>query len=239
MASDSKQAALPGQTLLSCPPLARTEAFRFHCHPGVSCFRECCRALDLSLSPYDVLRLRRSLGISSQSFLDRYTIVEFEPEDRYPQVYLAMVDDGRASCPFIGPEGCQVYADRPGACRIYPLGRGVSLAQGETQEQFILLREGHCQGFEEDQTQTVDAWQQDQQIIDYNQSNDQLIPLLAGTGEQGRRLSAEEGQLFIETLYTLESFQHRIEGENSPTEPALDEEELLLTRAINWLRGQW
>jgi len=241
MVSVSKQQAnLPErQSLETCPPLALTDSFRFHCHPGVSCFRECCRELDLSLSPYDVLRLRRNLAISSQEFLDHYAVVEFGPEDYYPKVFLAMIDDGRASCPFIGPEGCRVYADRPGACRIYPLGRGVSFAQGEGKEQFITLHEGHCHGFEEEQRQTVDDWQRDQQLTAYNQCNDQLIPLFTKKMGQERRLTDAEGQLFIDTLYTLELFQKRSKGEKPQTQPSLNDEELLLSQAINWLQGQW
>ena len=38
-------------------PTATDRPFTFACHPGVPCFTECCRELDLALTPYDVLRL--------------------------------------------------------------------------------------------------------------------------------------------------------------------------------------
>ncbi|MCA1766096.1 MAG: YkgJ family cysteine cluster protein, partial [Desulfobulbaceae bacterium] len=107
--------------------LGDQETFRFSCHPGVPCFTECCRQLDLALSPYDVLRLRRGLGIPAAEFLDRYAVVEKSEEEPFPTVFLAMVDDGRAACPFVTERGCSVYQDRPGACRAYPVGRGAYL----------------------------------------------------------------------------------------------------------------
>ena len=42
-------------------PIAAEAPLCFACHPKVPCFNECCRELDLALSPYDVLRLRRAL----------------------------------------------------------------------------------------------------------------------------------------------------------------------------------
>jgi len=34
-----------------------------------------------------------------------------------------MKDEEGKRCPFVRSEGCAVYEDRPGACRIYPIGR--------------------------------------------------------------------------------------------------------------------
>ena len=51
-------------------PLGKS-TFRFACHPGVSCFTQCCRKLDLFLYPYDIIRLKKRLGISSEEFLDK------------------------------------------------------------------------------------------------------------------------------------------------------------------------
>ena len=48
------------------------EAFQFRCHPGIGCFNRCCRHLNLFLYPYDVIRLRARLGLTSDEFLDRH-----------------------------------------------------------------------------------------------------------------------------------------------------------------------
>ncbi len=47
-------------------------SFSFACHPGLSCFTECCRDLRLALTPYDILRLKNRLGLASNDFLDQY-----------------------------------------------------------------------------------------------------------------------------------------------------------------------
>jgi Fe-S-cluster containining protein len=222
--------------------VAAEESFRFSCHPGVSCFTECCRELDLALSPYDVVRLRQALGLTPQAFLDRYAIIEFGPDDLMPQVYLAMVDDGRASCPFVDASGCKVYQDRPAACRTYPLGRGVSNdSQGVCQEQFILITEEHCQGFNEEREQSVTAWQKNQELAGYNRINDLILPLIPKNEDTQtfRRLSDEEASLFIDTLYRLDLFrgQHL---EHDPTHSiAPDDDRALLITAIDWLKQQW
>lgn len=189
-------------------PLDPKEQFTFSCHPGVTCFTECCRKLELALSPYDVLRLKQSLALSSQQFLDEYAIIEFLEDDLYPKVYLGMVDDGRASCPFVSQSGCQIYDDRPGACRTYPLGRGAHQSPEGAQEIFVLVHEAHCQGFEQKQSYTVQSWHTDQSLQQYNDHNDILLPIFnASSFRKGNRLSDEQAELFTLALYNIDSFK--------------------------------
>ena len=103
--------------------LGRSETFTFSCHKNVKCFTECCRMLELALTPYDVLRLRLATGLTSGQLLDEYIIIEQDQGEPFPRLYLTMVDDGRASCVFVSAQGCTVYPHRPSACRAYPLGR--------------------------------------------------------------------------------------------------------------------
>lgn len=103
--------------------IAPGEPFSFNCSPGIDCFTDCCRQLELALTPYDVLRLRYATNLTSSKLLDRYIIKEQEDTDVFPRFYLTMVDDGKASCVFVTPQGCSIYGHRPGACRTYPLGR--------------------------------------------------------------------------------------------------------------------
>ena len=221
-------------------PLESAGSFSFHCHPGVSCFTECCRELELALSPYDVARLQGALGQGSQEFLEEYAVIEFGADDLYPKVYLAMVDDGRASCPFVTPSGCRVYEDRPAACRTYPLGRGASLDPlGQVREQFVLIREPHCQGFAEERTQTAQAWQEEQGLGDYHRGNDLLLSLLLNSPQGGarRRLSDGEAALYLDTLYGLDRFRLLPGVLASPV--VADDLPALITLAVTWLQEQW
>ena len=221
--------------------------FSFACHPGVACFTECCRELDLALTPYDVLRLKRCLNITSNAFLDQYVIVEWDEHQSFPTCYLTMVDDGRASCVFLEQNGCAVYADRPGSCRAYPVGRGAALeSEGKPVESLVLIQEPHCKGFEEACQQTINAYLQNQGLPLYNHYNDALLPLLQHASIRTGRLQPSRRQLdhYMLALYDLDRFRREInEGRITLDSPLSaqqlsgltgNDEELLLL-GIRWL----
>lgn len=225
--------------------------FCFACHPGISCFTECCRELDLALTPYDVLRLKRCLGISSGTFLDTYVVMEWDEPQIFPVCYLTMVDDGRARCVFVSQDGCSVYPDRPGSCRAYPVGRGAArLEDGSMAESLILLSEPHCRGFEETTTQLVRDYLTDQGLPQYNQYNDALLPLLQHPLVQTGQFKPSRVQLdqYLLALYDLDQFRKQMnEGRiamNRPLSPGQlrgltgDDEELLLL-GVHWLMQEW
>jgi len=191
-------------------PLRQGESFCFSCHPGVPCFTECCRQLELALTPYDILRLKNCLHITSKKFLNSYVIIEQQEQYILPLFFLTMVDDGRASCPFVSPEGCRVYGDRPGACRFYPLGRGAQRGQdGCIAEQYVLIREPHCRGFEEPQQLTISSWTENQDLSPYLHFNDILAEIIQHPGIRSLagRLSQEQLETYIFALYDLDRFR--------------------------------
>jgi Fe-S-cluster containining protein len=213
--------------------LADNETFRFSCHPGVPCFTECCRQLDLALTPYDVLRLRQALKISSSEFLEKYVLVEKTAEDIFPQLFLTMVDDGRASCPFVDESGCSVYADRPGACRTYPIGRAAYLDEnGLPADFYVLLTEPHCHGFAEGPELSLAEWIADQELAVYNRHNDQIMSILQHPRiKEGFRPDDKLQEKYLHVLYDIDAFREEI-GEDG-----LDDIELL-KKAINILENE-
>ena len=97
-----------------------THVIEFSCHKGIGCWNACCSNIDISLTPYDVLRLKTRLGISSTEFLKEYTVPYEMEKDSIAGVKFRPVDAGTA-CRFMQPEGCGIYQDRPTACRYYPV----------------------------------------------------------------------------------------------------------------------
>lgn len=183
------------------PRLNEDESFCFDCHPGVSCFNSCCADLDLVLSPYDVLRLRNALGIGAAEFLERFAEVEVPPGGGLPRVFLKMREDQRKTCPFVEESGCSVYADRPGACRTYPLGRGASVdSQGRVQTQYVLVREKHCRGFEEPRSWKAESWMQDQGLKAYISFSDKYLELAIRCNQLGG-LTREQFTDVLNDLY--------------------------------------
>jgi len=193
-------------------PLKPEQTFRFSCHAKTDCFTHCCRMLELALTPYDLLRMRLGTGLSSQELLERYIIIEQEPGEPFPRFYLTMVDDGKASCVFVAREGCTIYPHRPGACRTYPLGRGVRyLDTGDISEQYVLIRESHCHGFHEDRTLDIDSYIREQGLQEYYRSNDRLAAILQHQAiRSGYIPTREQVELFILALYNLDRFRDRL-----------------------------
>lgn len=194
--------------------LESAETFNFACHQDVSCFTACCRMLELAITPYDVLRLRRATGMTSQELLDNYIIVEQDPGEAFPRFYLTMVDDGKASCVFVSEKGCTVYPHRPAACRAYPLGRAVQRDGDSMAEVFVLLQEPHCRGFEEAVPQTITLYSQDQELHRYNASNDKLMQILHHDAiRQGLIPTEKQIELFVLALYNLDTFRGQLPEE--------------------------
>ncbi len=38
--------------------------FQFRCHKDVKCFTQCCRGINIILTPYDIIGLKHRLGLS-------------------------------------------------------------------------------------------------------------------------------------------------------------------------------
>lgn len=228
--------------------VADDEIFSFSCHNKVSCFTDCCRHLELALTPYDTLRLKQNLKMHSSNFLDRYVIVEKLPTDIFPRYYLTMIDDGNVSCVFVTPEGCSVYPDRPGACRAYPMGRAAMRGKKNQLEQFfVLLHEQHCKGFKEDHQQTPLQYCTDQGLDYYNTMNDHLVVLLQHQKiREGMVLTDEQTDLYTLALYNLDSFREKLFAGELPNSNLSDEQkeelkndEKLLLFGISWLKEQF
>jgi uncharacterized protein len=223
------------------------DVFSFQCHPGISCFTHCCRQLELALTPYDVLRLKKATGLSSSAFLENYVIIEREKEDVFPRLYLTMVDDGNASCVFVAQNGCSLYQDRPGACRAYPMGRAAVLRNENSLEEFyVLLEESHCRGFNQNLSQTPRQYGQDQGLVSYNRFNDKVGSILQHEKiRQGMILTEEQVDTFVLSLYDIDSFREMILNGSLPhaplgisSEQELADDETLLLFAIDWLKNE-
>ena len=150
--------------------LSDGDTFAFRCHPRVSCFNRCCRNLNLFLYPYDVLRLRSNLGISSDAFLDRYVDVVLRPSTHFPEVVLRMAEDREKTCPFLEDAGCSVYPDRPDTCRTFPVEQGAIFdgRSGKAEPVRFFRPPDFCMGRHEEQVWTPASWARDQEALVYN-----------------------------------------------------------------------
>jgi len=138
--------------------------FQFRCSPGLPCFTQCCQDVNIVLTPYDVLRLKNALGISSDEFHDRHTILISKEKKLIPMVILKM-EGGNKRCPFVSEAGCRVYADRPWACRMYPL----DINDDGTFR--LVTNPQRCKGLEQDEKWRISEWLVDQGVPVYDEMN--------------------------------------------------------------------
>lgn len=221
--------------------------FRFACHPGVVCFTECCRDLNLMLTPYDLLRLKNRLGLSSDDFLDRYTECRFGQAHSLPMVYLQMCTDERKACPFVSPKGCLVYEDRPSACRIYPVARAsrIHRLHGLVLENYFVLREDHCLGFNENQFWNMDEWLKDQGLDEYREHNDLWMAIFTHPKLRNAQLPQRLQQIFYLASYDSDKFREMVFNSRFLTLFQIEDEEIeqirnngtaLLKLAFKWMQ---
>jgi len=219
--------------------------FRFACNPGVACFNECCRDLNQFLTPYDVLRLKRGLGLSSRQFLEQYTRRHTGPGSGLPVVTLKPGDPERLTCPLVTPDGCRVYRDRPSSCRTYPLVRVLrrSRESGDVLEEYRLLREPHCRGFDAGRQQTVHEWAADQELRQYNVENDRLLELIGLKARlSSKALPPSLAEQVFTALYDLDLFHTRLTDGRltktgaEPMEEARPDEVALLRFGLEWVK---
>ena len=228
--------------------LAPDEAFSFSCHGGLSCFNSCCRDKRLPLLPYDMLRLRRGLELSSEQVLERFAVMEQDPASGWPALRLGLDPQGR--CPLVGPRGCTVYEHRPTCCRIYPLARAVRQRPGGGVDEVFLRTEAPgCEGWAQPHLLTVERWMEQQGLAEYRQANNQLLSfLLHPRARRPMELDQRQIKGVILGLYNLDlfrqlaaqdSFAGRFGLKPDAVGQALASDEALLKLAQGWLTTQF
>jgi Fe-S-cluster containining protein len=245
---DARQ-RLTEQILEDYPRLGPEDRFKFACHPGISCFNRCCGDVNIFLSPYDVLRMKRRLGMTSEEFLDQHTLLPVQKDMKTPVVVLRMKDDEGKTCPFLTEEGCGIYSDRPWPCRMYPLGQAAQkdTPDGWRGERFyFLMQEEVCQGFGEPREWSVQEWLDDQGIDEYDFWGEGFKELaLHQYFEDGSVLSPEKMHMFFTACYDLDKFREfvfestlleRFEVDEDFALEMREDDEALLRFAFLWLR---
>ena len=191
--------------------------FQFRCHKDVKCFTQCCRGINIILTPYDIIGLKNRLGLSSGDFLAVYTELQMLEKTDVPVVTLKLLDEegtpaDRRACPFVRDEGCIVYEDRPTACRYYPVALLSMRRQDETtdRDSYAMVKEPHCLGHQEPRELTIDAYRAEQGLPEYDELARgwrQLILKKKSSGPTIGKPSKRSLQLFFMACYDLDRFR--------------------------------
>ncbi len=186
------------------------KVIQFQCRKGIACWNACCSNIDISLTPYDILRLKLRFEISSGAFLQQYTLPYEMEQNSIAGVKLRPVANGSA-CQFMTPQGCSVYEDRPTACRYYPLALLSLRRQDETADStsYALVEEAHCLGHKEERPISVADYRREQGLEDYDELARgwrQLILKKKSSGPSIGKPSKRSLELFFMVCYDIDRF---------------------------------
>lgn len=189
--------------------------FKFRCHKGIQCFTKCCSNIEILLTPYDVVRLKKRLELSSEQFLDGYTYMKIDENSSHPYAILKMSEDPDKKCIFLTDDGCDVYTDRPANCRYYPVGQGTIKKEGKEgpveEEFYFFINEPHCLGYNEKKSWTIKSWREDQEVALYDEVNQEWKGLLLRKNLPGQPKLDESKQFqFYMASYDLDRFKRYV-----------------------------
>jgi len=216
------------------------DQFKFLCHKELTCYNTCCRDINIFLTPYDVLRMRRCTGLSSGEFLKSYTIALLG-EEGIPLVVLRMMEDENKTCRFVTPDGCGIYRDRPWSCRMYPV-----FPVSSKEEEFFIEEKSSCLGVREEKQWTPREWKKDQDIDIYDKMNDLYKEItLHDYFQKGNKLDSGKAKLLYTACYDLDAFKRFLfetrffdiyDVDKEVIEKIRNDEEELLSFGYRWVR---
>ncbi len=221
--------------------LKKEDAIYFACHADLPCFTQCCRDVNIYLTPYDVLRMRRALKMGSSEFLSKYTRSFLAKVTHIPVVQLLM-DPESLYCVFVTPDGCRIYNDRPWACRMYPLD--INVKNPGTYK--LITSSEKCFGLKENVKWTVSEWLSSQGIEPYEEMERLYQSVMPSGFQSGGKMDAGLGKLLF-LAYDLDIFLEmlkddkfrRLHGiDDAVYKEAMEDDEKLLKLVFSYIRGQ-
>jgi Fe-S-cluster containining protein len=220
------ESPIPGSPVIP-NQLPGDAVIQFRCHKDIDCFNACCKNIDIMLTPYDILRLKRRLGITSTEFLRLYTEpFEFGKNSVAGVKYKPR--EGTTECQFVTDEGCSVYEDRPTACRYYPVGLLSTRRQDENFDRasYALVKEDHCHGHFEDRKLTIDEYRKEQGLEEYDEHGRawrQLILKVKSAGPAIGNMSKTSLKFFFMACYDLDRFREFVRSSGFSTTYDIDQ----------------
>jgi len=152
--------------------MERQSRFSYLCN---RCGR-CCRDKVITLSPYDVIRIARTAGVSTGTAVTRFTLRRGS--------LLRFLPGGR--CAALDAAGCAIHPGRPLACRFYPLGleRAARADGAGYVERFVELEPAVGSLGEYGRAGTVAEFLEAQAAAPYLDAAARYYPLIAALGER-------------------------------------------------------
>jgi hypothetical protein len=178
--------------------------------------------------------------MGSSEFLAKHTRQFLSRGTNIPVVQLAM-DPKSLDCMLVTDKGCSVYADRPWACRMFPLDLGSK--DGEFR---IMASKERCMGLLESATGTIGEWVDGQGIAPFLQMEREFNSVMPAGFVPGSPLPEGLGKILF-LAYDLDRFveivkdprfQTFYEVDDEMLRGAFEDDEQLLRLAFRYIRNQ-
>lgn len=228
--SDDRFKDLPFSSPVQPTRLELDSKISFNCYPGISCFNACCKQADITLAPYDIIRLKNNLGMTSTEFLKKHTVPFQLDAHGMPGVKMRTTDDDPVCLLMDEATGCTVYPDRPSACRYYPVALMSSRKSDEyhDEQHYALVEESHCKGHCESREITIGEYRKEQGIEEYDELNREYYQLILKKKSAGPAIgkpSTTSFQFFFLVCYDTDRFKEFLNSSTFRNMYALNEEE--------------
>lgn len=208
--------------------------FRFECHRDLNCFGMCC-STEITLTPYDLARMRRHLRIDTAAFLATYCKTYIDRRTGFPFVILKSREDGR--CIFLEKDGCGLYESRPSCCRNYPLVRVIDedWKTGKRVVTYHLQQKAHyCEGFGRGPDWAIEDYCEMNGLGPYEKANDLFldIPFTFSSLPNHLKQDKDVQSMVFEAMFNFDRFFEKY-GRFPHTAVRNDDDALLvLIRAV-------
>jgi Fe-S-cluster containining protein len=228
------------------PRMSLDDRLTFGCGKSLDCFTHCCADVSIVLTPYDVLRMKKALGLDSSEFLQKHTISPFTKDQKFPAVLLKM-DPATRKCMFVSEAGCAIYANRPWACRMYPLGVAEPRTPTPQDRAFhFLLKEDICHGHGRGPERTVRDYLAEQGLEEYDAMSASFKELMLHEAwDRPEPLPPEKMDMYYMACFDLDRFRRFVfetrflqlfEIDEARVEVVRADDVELLELAMQWLR---
>ena len=225
--------------------LGPENVFRFECHRGLECFTRCCKDITIFLTPYDIIRMKHALHLSSGDFLTEYTLAMIG-DTGLPVVILKMQENDERACPFVTSQGCRLYPDRPWACRIYPLQpESTKITEKAGKAYYSVMDVPFCRGLVSDQIQPLSDWIGHQGIPVYHEMEALFKKITANDRLTQEKITNQKiREMYYMACYDLDRFRRfvlestftdRFEVAPDEIEQMKTDDTALYRFAVRWL----
>ena len=210
------------------------DTFQFHC---TQCGLCCVNREDILLSPMDIFKMSKELGMTHTQFFAKYCEAYIGDTSRMPVVRLQPVGD-EMRCPLLKNHKCSVHKVKPSVCALFPLGRYISLSKEEYSAEGVansevkyLLQPIECG--DNSQTHTVREWLSD---FDIKTEDEAFIRWHQTIAKLGNKISELEKKwdmmTMMEVWFMVRVFLYERYDTDQPFAPQFEENAGIVTHML-------